>query len=70
MRPLTIVAPKIPQLNKNEVLKAIDNNVLILDTRKKEEVAKGYIPGSLAIEGGKNFATFVGSLVDYKNQVI
>lgn len=70
MRPLAIEVQKIPQLTKKEVLEAIDNNVLIIDTRKKDEVAKGFIPGSFTIEDGKSFSTFVGSLVDYKNQVI
>lgn len=42
----------------------------MIDTRKKEEVIKGFIPRSLHIEGGKSFSTFVGSLVDYTEQII
>lgn len=69
-RPLLIEVPKTQKLSSKEVHKAVQNNVLVIDARKKEEVAKGFIPGSLHIEGGKNFATFVGSLVDYNHQII
>ena len=70
VRPLLIEVPKIQKLSTVELENAIKNNVLVIDARKKEEVAKGFIPGSLHIEGGKSFATFVGSLVDYNNQII
>lgn len=70
VRPLLIEIPKIQNLSTVELENAIKNNVLVIDARKKEEVAKGFIPGSLHIEGGKSFATFVGSLVDYNNQIV
>lgn len=70
IRPLVLEMPKVQQLSLLELNKALQNNVLIIDTRKKEEVAKGFISGSLHIEGGKSFATFVGSLVGYHNQII
>lgn len=70
VRPLLIEVPKTQKLTITEVENAVNNNVLIIDTRKKEEVAKGFIPGSLHIENSKSFATFVGSLVDYDNQII
>ena len=70
VRPILIEVPKIQNLSTVELENAIKNNVLVIDARKKEEVAKGFIPGSLHIEGGKSFATFVGSLVDYNNQIV
>ena len=70
VRPLVIEVPKTQKLTIPELEKAIKNNVLVIDARKKEEVAKGFIPGSLHIEGSKSFATFVGSLVGYNNQII
>jgi len=70
MRPLVIEIPKISKLNQTEINDAIQNNVLVIDTRKKEMVANGFIPGSLHIENGKSFATFVGSLIAYDNQII
>ncbi len=68
-RPLPIEVPKTQKLTIAEVKNAIKNNVLVINARKKEE-AKGFIPGSLHFEGGKSFATFVGSLVDCNNQII
>ncbi len=70
MRPLVIRIPKINELSATEVRQAVESNVLVIDARKKEEVEKGFIPGSLHIEGGKSFSTFVGSLIDYSNQLI
>lgn len=69
-RPLLIEIPKTQKLSTTEVQNALENNILVIDARKKEKVAKGFIPGSLHIEGGKNFGTFVGSLVDYNHQII
>lgn len=70
MRPLVVEVPKIMKLTQEEVQRAIENNVLVIDTRNRNLVATGFIPGSLHIEGGKSFATFVGSLVNYDNQIV
>ena len=40
-----------------------DNNVLVLDTRSKEDFAAGFIPGSLYVGIDGSFATWVGTLV-------
>lgn len=69
-RPLLIQVPKHPQLNQTNLLEAIDNGLLIIDTRKKEKVIDGYIPNSIHIENGKSFSTWAGSLVDYQQQII
>lgn len=69
-RPLLTKNYNIPALSAAEVEKALKKNVLIIDTRKKDEVAQGFIPGSLHIEGNKSFSTFVGSLVDYNQPII
>lgn len=70
VRPLLIEVPKIQNLSTVELENAIKNNVLVIDARKKEEVAKGFIPGSLHIPNNKSFPTFVGSLLDYDQQLI
>lgn len=70
MRPLLVEIPKVAKLTHWEVEKAMQKNVLVIDARKKEDVAQGFLPGSLHIEGGKSFATFVGSLVDYRAPII
>ena len=70
LRPLQIALPKLNELTISELQEAVKNNVLVIDARKKDVVEKGFIPGSLHIEGGKSFATFVGSLVDYDQQLV
>ena len=69
-RPLIIEIPKVTKLSQVEVEQALANNVLLIDTRNKKLVAEGFVPGSLHIDGGKSFATFLGSLVDFDNQII
>lgn len=69
-RPLLIQVPIHPKLNQTTFQKVIDNNLLIIDTRSKDEVAKGHIQGSLHIENGKSLSTWVGSLVDYQQQIV
>jgi len=69
-RPLLIQVPIHPKLDQTAFQKAIDNKLLIIDTRSKKEVAKGHIRGSLHIENGKLLSTWVGSLVDYQPQIV
>src|SRR5690606_41140892 len=69
-RPLLIQVPILPKLNQTTFQKAIDNNLLIIDTRNKAEAAKGHIPNSLHIENSKTLSTWVGSLVDYQQQLV
>lgn len=69
-RPLLIQVPIHPILNPTSFQKAIDNKLLVIDTRNKNEIAKAHIPGSLHIENGKSFSTWVGSLIDYQHQII
>lgn len=69
-RPLLIQVPKHPKLNQKEFQDAIENNLLIIDTRKKEKVVNGYVPNSIHIENGKSFSTWVGSLIDYQDQIV
>lgn len=47
------------------------NDALVIDTRQKEEVAKGYIPGSIFIGLDGQFAPWVGALVpDLKQPIL
>lgn len=69
-RPLLIQVPMHPKLNQTAFQTAIDNNLLIIDTRSKDEVAKRHVAGSLHIENGKLLSTWVGSLVDYQQQIV
>lgn len=69
-RPLLIEVPVHQKLTQQALQKAIENNLLIIDTRNKNMVAEGDIPGSLHIENGKSLATWIGSLVDYQQQLV
>ena len=69
-RPLLIEIPKATELSAKELNQAIERGVIVIDTRAKEKVQKGFIPGSLHIEGGKMFSTFMGTLLTYEPQYI
>jgi hydroxyacylglutathione hydrolase len=69
-RSLLVEVPKYYELSKEEFSEAQRNGLIIIDTRKKEVVANGYIPGSLHIEGSKSFSTFMGWLLDYEQQYV
>ncbi|MGK9118287.1 MBL fold metallo-hydrolase [Olivibacter jilunii] len=69
-RPLLIQVPVHPKLNQTAFQKAIDNNLLIIDTRSKDEVAKGHVPNSIHIANSNSLSTWMGSLVDYQQQLV
>ena len=69
-RPLLVEVPKVPRLTPKEMDNAIQNGLIVIDTRPKAVSEKGFIPGSLLIENMKTFATFAGSVVNYQNQII
>ena len=69
-RPLLIEIPRYPKLDGKAFLRAWGNGLQVVDTRNKDEIADGSIPGSLHIEGNKSFATWMGSLLDYQQQLI
>jgi len=69
-RPLLIQVPMHPKLNQTAFQKAIDNNLLIIDTRSKDEVAKGHVPNSIHIANSNSLSTWMGSLVDYQQQLV
>ncbi|WP_313091786.1 MBL fold metallo-hydrolase [Chryseobacterium flavum] len=69
-RPLLVAVPKLAKLNKQETDNAIQNGLIVIDTRPKSVSGKGFIKGSFLIENMKTFSTFAGSIVDYQNQII
>jgi len=64
-RPLLTEVPKIKKLSKEEFKAALDRGVKLIDTRHKTEFAKGFIPGSINIQGNNAFATWAGWLLNY-----
>lgn len=64
-RPLLTSVPALKKLNIEELNKALRDGMKVIDTRSKGEFAKGYIPGTLNIQGNNSFATWMGWLIDY-----
>lgn len=51
---------KVPSLDKNSKLK---ENTLVIDSRAKENYAKGHVKGSINIPDSKSFETWLGAIV-------
>lgn len=69
-RPLMTEVPKLKKLSVAQVKEALSNGVKVIDTRVKTEFAKGYIPGTLNIQGNNAFATWMGWFVSYDEPFI
>lgn len=69
-RPLLIEVPKHPKLSKEQLISAHEKGVKIIDTHNKSDFAKGFIPGSLNIQGNNSFSTWCGWLLNYQEQFI
>lgn len=64
-RPLLTSVPKLRKLNNHEMLEAMNQGVKLIDTRNKDQYAKGFIPGSINIQGNNSFATWAGWFLNY-----
>ncbi|MDX1364202.1 MBL fold metallo-hydrolase [Arenibacter latericius] len=69
-RPLLVEVPKHPKLDKEAFLTAYENGLKIIDARDKTEFAKGFIPGSINIQGNNSFATWAGWILNYQEQFV
>ena len=69
-RPLLVEVPKHTKLSKEQFLSAYEKGIKVIDTRKKTDVAKGFIPGSLNIQGNNSLSTWAGWLLNYQEQFI
>lgn len=69
-RPLLLEVPQHKKLNKEEFLKVYNEGMKVIDTRVKTEFAKGFIPGSINIQGNNSFSTWAGWLLNYEEQFI
>jgi hydroxyacylglutathione hydrolase len=69
-RQLLVEVPKHQKLNKEQFLSAYAKNLRVIDARNKTEFAKGFIPGSLNIQGNNSFSTWCGWLLNYQEQFI
>jgi len=69
-RILLIEVPKHPKLSKEQFISAYEKGIKVMDTRNKTDFAKGFIPGSLNIQGNNSFSTWCGWLLNYQEQFI
>ncbi len=69
-RPLLTKVPQHKKLSVSELKSALENNVPIIDTRSKDDFAKGHLPNSIHIEGNKSFPNWAGWLISYDKPFI
>ncbi len=69
-RPLLVEVPKHPKLNQDQFLSAYKEGVKVIDTRNKVDFAKGFLSGSINIQGNNSFSTWCGWLLNYKEKFI
>lgn len=69
-RNLLIEVPKHPKLPKEQFVSAYEKGIKIIDTRNKSDFSKGFIPGSLNMQGNNSFSTWCGWILNYQEQFI
>jgi len=65
VRPLVTEVPTLNKISSSKLTEAINNGVKIIDARDKTEFVKGFIPGSINIQGNNSFATWAGWFINY-----
>ena len=65
-RPLLTEVPKLKKLSNQEMNEALNKGVKLIDARNKFDFAKGFIPGSINIQGNNAFATWAGWYLNYE----
>jgi hydroxyacylglutathione hydrolase len=69
-RTLLLKVPKHMKLSKEQFVAACEKDIKVIDTRNKLDFAKGFIPGSLNIQGNNSFAAWCGWLLNYQEPFI
>ncbi|MFT5646571.1 MAG: hydroxyacylglutathione hydrolase [Aureispira sp.] len=69
-RPLLTEVPKLKKLDYAELSSALAKGVKLVDARDKTEFSKGFIPGSINIQGNNSFATWAGWFLSYDEPFI
>lgn len=69
-RPLLTEVPKLKKLSVEELNAQLAKGTKLIDTRNKTEFAKGFIPGSLNIQGNNSFSTWAGWFLTYEESFI
>jgi hydroxyacylglutathione hydrolase len=69
-RPLLTGVPTIKELSASELKAATAKGIKLIDTRNKQDFEKGFIEGSINIQGNNSFATWMGWFVSYNEHFI
>ncbi len=69
-RPLLTEVPSIKELSKSDLNAATAKGIKLIDTRNKQDFEKGFIEGSINIQGNNSFATWMGWFVNYNEPFI
>jgi hydroxyacylglutathione hydrolase len=69
-RPLLTEVPELKHLTPDELQKAMDQGIKVIDTRNKIEFQAGFIPGTINIQGNNSFATWMGWFISYDEPFI
>lgn len=69
-RPLLTEVPVPRRITAEELKVALANGIKVIDTRPKSAFEKGYIPGTLNIQGNNSFATWMGWFLNYQEPFI
>jgi hydroxyacylglutathione hydrolase len=69
-RPLLTEVPTIKEMTAAELKAAMDKGVKLIDTRNKQDFEKGFIEGSINIQGNNSFATWMGWFITYNEPFI
>ena len=67
-RPLLVEVPKHPTISWSEAEKLTD--VTLVDTRHKDEFAKGHVEGSINIQNNKALANWAGWVLNYTDKLL
>ncbi|MCS6916651.1 MAG: MBL fold metallo-hydrolase [Chitinophagales bacterium] len=63
-RPLLTEVPRLKDVS-DQIMELLRQGTPLVDTRDKAEFARGFIPGSLNIQGNNSFATWAGWFLSY-----
>jgi hydroxyacylglutathione hydrolase len=69
-RPLLTEVPTIKELSKSDLNAATAKGIKLIDTRNKQDFEKGFIEGSINIQGNNSFSTWMGWFVTYNEPFI
>lgn len=64
-RPLLTRVPELKKLSAEALKENLGKGMKLIDARNKTDFAKGFIPGSLNIQGNNSFATWAGWFLQY-----